>query len=1039
MTKFAIKRPVLTFVVFAIIMIFGGISLSRLPVDLYPDVTYPVVTIVTPYIGASAQDAERNISEPLEEALSNVPDVKKIRSLSQEGVSIVYVEFEFGKDLDAATTEIREMLDRTVPFFPEGAEDPVLWKFDATMAPVIWAVVTSKDERIDLQRLVENKFAPQMKRASGVGNIMVMSSGKHREVTVTIERSKFELSGLTIDGIARSLAASNINFPVGDVKRGRQNLILRVPAEFKSVREIEGVPVGVQVGQVVRLGDIAAVEERFIPADHSIRLDGEDVVYFGIQKRSGSNTVNVARNIEKVLDEIRQVHPEVEITVIYDSSKLVTASIGNLARTLIVAGILVIIISFLLLGNFSAAWITAVTIPVSLIGAFVYLYLADGTINMISLSGLAITIGMVVDNGIVVLENVFRQRERGRDAKTAARFGVSEVSQAVLASTLTTVAIFLPFLLIQGFVGIFFNELAITVLIILFVSLFTAMTLTPMLASRFLRKTKKKTRKNKTPILQQIPRGLEGLARFYRQMLDWALSHRLVVAVAAILVFGGGLALFTVIPTSFMQTPDPGYVEARLEMPVGTRFEVTDSVTRVIGDSIRSIVPDVDVVLTEAGTSGSGMSGFSGTVETDATGEITVLFTENARMPNEEAARMLNQAFSDMPGIKRLYFSVPGGFGPVGSGPAITIEIYGYELAATDSLAKAIADSLNNVPGFVGVSVSRESARPEMWLKINRERAYAYGLTPAQVGAYLHDASQGKLATQIDMDGDKLDVMLRFADASNWTELDLETMLIPTPLGFSVPLSNIAHFEIHEGPLSIERKEGERMLKVETDLYELPLGEATKQVQTLLAGIDFPYGTRAAITGQAEDQAESFQSVFLAMLIGIVLVFLIMAAQFESFKEPFIIIFAIPFAVTGVALAFLITGSTFGLMGFVGLTLLVGVVINNAIVLVDYINLLRRRGKSVREAILQAGERRLRPVLMTTLTTVFGIMPLALATGEGSQMWSPLGVAVIGGLTFSTLVTLILIPVLYSGFERGAEKRKLRRETRMARKQGGLA
>jgi HAE1 family hydrophobic/amphiphilic exporter-1 len=1041
MTKFAIKRPVLTFVVFAVIVILGGISLTRLPVDMYPDISLPTITVITPYIGASAQDVERNLTEPLEEALSSVPDVKEVRSLSQESMSAVYLEFQWGKDLDAATSEIRDALERTTSSLPKGVDDPILWKFDAAMMPVLQVAVSTKDERINIPRLVQDQFATALKRAEGVGNIMTWFGTGEREVTVTIDRSKLERSGLSLNGIARSLAASNINFPVGDVKRGRLNLTIRVPSEFADINEIELVPVGLQGGRVVRLGDIAAVAESVVQEPVSIRLDDEDVVLFAVQKRSGANTVQVARNIHQVLDELRGTYPNVALDVIWDSSETITTSINNLLMTLLVALVLVVIVSFLLLGNFSGAWITSTTIPVSLIAAFIYLYFAKGTINIISLSGLAITIGMVVDNGIVVLENVFRQRERGRDPKTAAAFGVSEVAQAVLAATLTTVAIFLPLLLVEGYVGIFFKELVISVPIILFASLFTAMTLTPMLASRFLKTSRKKTRQGKTPVLQWIPKGLEAIGKWYKGALDWSLSHRWVIIVAAIALFGGGMALFQIIPTSFMEEEDPGFVDARLELPVGTRFEVTDSVTVYIVEEIREI-PDIatelDGIFYRAGSSGSGFGALGGEVETQATAEINLILADDHKLSSEEIAYRLNRHFADLPGIKRLYFYKPTGHGPA-TGRDFTLEIYGHDITLTDSIARVFADSLERIPGFVGVKVSRESARPELWLEIDRERAYSYGLTPAQIGAYLHDASQGKLATQINQESGKLDVVLRFADATDWTELDLESVMIPTPMGFAVPLANLARFDIHEGPLNIERKEGERLIKVEADLHGLAIGDAKKQVGGMIAKTTFPYGTRAQITGQAEEQGESFQTLFLAMIAGILLVFLVMAAQFESFKEPFIIMFAIPFAITGVAIAFFLSGSTFGIMGYVGMILLVGVVVNNAIVLVDYINLLRRRGKSVREAILDAGERRLRPVLMTTLTTVFGLSPLAFIPTEGSEMWAPLGVAVIGGLLFSTLVTLIFVPVLYSAFERGAEKRRLRRETRMARKQGGLA
>jgi len=1028
MTKFAIKRPVLTSVVFLVVVIFGGISLSRLPIDFLPDITFPQVTVITPYIGASASDVERNVTEPLEEAFTNVPDVKEIHSTSQEGVSSVFVTFEFGKNLDEATNEMRDRIDLVKSGFPQGTDDPVLFKFNTSQIPLIEYAVVSSDPRTDLAQLIDNKLINELKRASGVGNIMVLHGGAKREITVALERVKFEQSGLSMDGIAASLAASNVNFPVGDVNRGRMNLTLRVPAEFKSVDEIAQIPVGFSGMQVIRLGDIAEVSESLYRNPMALRANGTEGSFLIIQKRSGANTVQTAKNVTKIVGEIKEAYPHLAFTTVFNTADMITTSINNLVQTLLIAFVLVVLVSFLLLGNSSAGLITSVTIPVSLIAAFIYLYLSGGSINIISLSSLAITIGMVVDNGIVVLENVFRQRERGRDPASAAEFGVKEVVQAVMASTLTTVAIFIPFLLVKGFIGIYFRELTIAVPIILFASLATAVTLTPMLASRFLKKTKKKTGKGKTPILQWIPNGLEKLGKWYRGILDWSLSHRWVIVVSAIGLFAGGMSLFLLIPTSFMAVVSSPFIQGTVTLPAGTRFEVTDSVTSYIEAEIReNFDEEVEDILVMGGDFSGLMMDETGSA---AESQIFLVLKENLNRSENEVANDLNDMFADLPGIKRLYFAPRGG-GPSG-GKAVSVEVFGYDIATTDSLAKLIADTLERIPGFVGVEISRESQRPELWLEIDRERAYAYGLTPAQVGLHLRNVALGKVATEITSEGEKLQVVLRFAGAEDWTQLDFESLVIPIPMGGVVPLSNLVRFVPHQGPMSIERKEGERLVGVESDLYELPLGTATRQIEGILAGIEFPFGTRAEITGQAEEQQESFQSLFFALIVAIVLVFLVMAAQFENLREPFIIMFAIPFAITGVALAFFISGASFGIMAFVGMVLLVGIVVNNAIVLIDYINMLRRRGESVRDAILNAGQRRLRPVLMTTLTTVFGLSPLAFIPTEGSEMWAPMGVAVIGGLLFSTVVTLIFVPVVYSGFERAAERRRLRRKAKNA-------
>ncbi|MBD3286086.1 MMPL family transporter, partial [candidate division WOR-3 bacterium] len=887
--------------------------------------------------------------------------------------------------------------------------------------------VVSSDPRVDLAQLIDNKLINELKRATGVGNVMAVHGSAKREVTVTIDEVRFKQSGLTLDGIAGSLAASNVNFPVGDLRQGRMTLTVRVPAEFKSVEEIRQVPVGFAGMQVIRLGDIADVMENLYEQPIALRANGTEGSFLIIQKRSNANTVQTANNIEEIVGEIEEAYPYVSFITVFNTADIITTSINNLLRTLLIAFALVVLISFLLLGNSSAGWITSITIPISLIAAFIYLYFSGGSINIISLSSLAITIGMVVDNGIVVLENIFRQREKGREQKSAAEWGVKEVVQAVMASTLTTVAIFIPFLLVKGFIGIYFKELAFSVPIILFASLATAITLTPMLASRFLKMQKKRTKRGKLRVLQWIPAGLDKLAKWYRGVLDWSLSHRWVIIVSAVALFAGGMGLFATIPTSFMAGGSSPFIQGEVELPAGTRFEVTDSIVSYIETEISENYGDeIEDILVMGGDYSGQMGDETGS---EAKAEIFLTLKDDLKRSEDDIAQDINQRFADLAGLKRLYF-VPRRGGPTGGGKAISLEIYGYDIPTTDSLAAFFADSLGNIPGFIGIEISRESTNPEMWLEVDKERAYAYGLTPAQVGMHLRNVTLGKVATEVAFAGDKLEVVLRFAGAEDWTQLDFESMTIPTPMGGVVPLSNLVRFVPHEGPASIERKEGERLIKVETDLYELPLGSAKNEITKIINGMDFPFGTRAEISGQAEDQAESFQSLFFALIVGIVLVFLVMAAQFENFREPFIVLFAIPFAMTGVAIALKIGNSTLDIMSFVGMILLVGVVVNNAIVLIDYINLLRRRGQSVREAIINGGERRLRPVLMTTLTTVFGLAPLAFIPTEGSEMWAPLGVAVIGGLLFSTMVTLILVPVIYSGFERATERRRQKKERR---------
>lgn len=1017
MINLAVRRPVFTFVVFGILLLAGFLSLTNLPLELYPDVTLPALSIITFYPGASAEDVEAQVVKPLEEAISTIPDLKEITSVSNENVGAVTARFEWGKDLDAAINDIRDKIDLAKMDFPEDVEEPMLWKFDVSIMPIIIMGATSDDPQVDIRKLVEDRVAESLKRVEGVAAVPIWGGGKKRQVNIKVDKTKLDGYGLDLGYILKVLEAENLNIPAGPIELGKYRYLVRVPGEFRDVDEIAQIPIVSRMGSITRLRDIAEVEDGYAEQNNFVRVNGKEGVFFAINKRSGANTVAVAQKVRAELKRIEEENPGLKIIIVQDLSDFISRSIRNLTRTILVAAALVVLVTLFLLGNLSASLIIAVTIPVSLIVAFIFLYIRGASINIVSLSALAVAMGLVVDNAIVVLENIFHHREKGETKTEASIFGASEVGQAILASTLTTVAIFVPLLLVRGFVSVMFSQFAFAVPVVLFASLFSATTLAPMLASRFLRIGRKSGKSLRGNLSDRVFSLLENR---YGGTLEWALRHKWAPILVAIILFAIGLFGLGTVKKEFFSKTDQGYFEGSIELPLGTNLAITDSVIAVIEKLVAERVPEAKVILASAGESESGFGLIEGRGESSSSGSISVLLVdrEERQRSSEEIAFELNKEVKSMPGVKRAYFSAGTGGPEFGAQKDISIEIYGYDIEITDKLAKEIKTKLEAIPGLVGITVSRESRKPELWVKIDRQRAYSYGISMAQAAGYLRIALQGVEATSLRRGGDEIGIVVRLDEESRRDPRLLETFLIPTPMGKSIPLSNIAEVIPARGPLSIERKNKERVVKVEADLHGRPLGDALSEVTDSLSQAYVPKEIRVEVGGTAEQFRESFQTLFLALIVGVILVYAVMAAQFESFLDPFIIMFAIPFAVTGVFLAFFITQKPLSIMGYVGLIMLTGIVVNNAIVLVDYTNILRRRGRGLEEAIIEAGRRRLRPVLMTTFTTVFGLLPLALSRAEGAELWSPLGISVIGGLLFSTMVTLILVPVLYSLFER---------------------
>ena len=1020
--EFGVRRPVFTTMIFLGLVVLGVASLVQLPIDLLPKIELPTMTVVTIYPGASPEDIETKVTKVIEEQVSTTPSIKEVTSISEENISAVTIRFEWGTDMDEAAADVRQRLDIAERMLPEDVEKPMLIKMDPSMMPIIAFGVTAKESYPKLRHLIEKKFCDPLKRVPGVAMTLVIG-GPEREIQIDVDRGRLEAYHLSISQITGILAAENLTLPAGNIKLGKLDYTIRVPGEFGGVEEIRDIVVGNFGGVPVYLKDVADVKDSFKRIDRKVRVNGEPGLIVMVQKQSGANTVEVSRRVREALPELqRRLPPDVKIATIFDSSEFIVRSINNLLSTIGWALLFVMLVVFFFLREIRGSIIIATTIPVALICAFIFLFAGGYTINVMSLAAIAIALGMVVDNAIVIYENIYRHRTEGESPREASIFGASEVGTAVMASTFTTVAIFFPIIFVKGITGILFKELGIAVMIVMAASLFTALTLTPMLSSQFMRLPSAEGHRGIVRRFHDFSeKWFRGLEVRYRKVLRWALDHRKATVAVGLGVFLLSLAMLKFVGTEFMPAADQGEVMGTVKLPVGTRVEETDKVMAKIEKILQEDVPEREMMFARCGVSETGMESMMGQrSDTYIIRFGASLVPKNRRHRSDrEIALALSERIRKIPGVVSVDFSgqdemqamMTGGLKPV------TVEIYGYDIARTDSFAAEVKELMEGISGLTDVTISREKGRPEIWVEVDRRKAAALGLNMATIASTLRTKFYGQTATKYREAGEEYDIFVRLRDSDRITLDDIGDAFVTSPLGRQVRIRNIARIEERRGPVVIERKDQARVVYVGANYYGRSLGEVVADLKDGLVKMGIPDGIDVKIGGSAKEQAESFKWLGIALVAGILLVYMVMAAQFESFVDPFVILFSIPFAVTGVIWALLITGKTLNIISFVGMIMLVGIVVNNAIVLVDYINIMRARGFGLREAILVTGPRRLRPVLMTAFTTIFALLPLALRTGEGSELWSPLAVSVIGGLLVSTLVTLVFVPVMYSIFE----------------------
>ncbi len=1008
--------------IFIAVIVFGGYSLLNLPIDLYPEIEFPAITVFTTYGGANASDIETNISKPIEDALNSVDELKEITSVSRDNISVVSLEFEYETDLNEAANNIRDALSYVESTLPEDADDPMIFKFSSSMMPIAMFAVTAGQSYEGIEKTLEEKIINPLNRVDGIGSVSILG-GPIREVGIEINPRKLEAYNITIEQIGAILQAENLNMPAGNIKMGQIDYPLRVEGEFDNSENIGNVVLGNMNGQAIYLKDVATVKDSIKEMSIDEKINGRQGIRLMVMKQSGANTIAVAKEVNNELATLSEhLPPDIEIQTIFDSSTFIKGSINNLTQTLLFALLFVTIVVLFFLGRWRATFIVVLTIPISLIVAFIYLFISDASINIISLSALSIAIGMVVDDAIVVLENISKHIDRGSSPREAAIYATNEVWLAVIVTTLTIVAVFFPMTMIGGMTGIMFRQLGWIVTITVVTSTVTAITLTPMLSSKLLKLQKNIDGKKGQGFDKIMVPFFNRFDQWYARVLSWCLHHKSLVSVIALSIFIGSLFLAGGLNSEFMPEADEGRMNVAIELQTGTRVEKSVVLARKI-DKIINEIPEVRLVSTSAGTDEEAgmMAIFMSTGSNIVNYIIGLDDLEDRERSVWEVGEELRQNLKKFPEITNVNMTY--GSAALG-GNTVDVTIYGYDLDQTTLIANNIHDQIKNIDGATNLKISRGKAKPELRVELDREKMAAVGLNTAMVSTALYNRVTGMTATKYRESGDEYNIRIRFKKEFRNSISDIENIALQTVTGKTVRLGDVGSVEEYFSPPNIGHKRRERIVTVSVTPYKVAMGTLAEEITKVVESMDIPREFMVEVGGAYEDQQEGFADILMLLMLSLILVYIVMASQFESLKMPFIIMFSIPFAFSGVIIALLITNTTLSVIAGLGAVMLIGIVVKNAIVLVDYINLMRDRGYDLNEAIVISGKSRLRPVLMTALTTILGMLPLALSTGEGSEIWAPMGISVIGGLVFSTIITMIIVPIVYRIFAAKGERNK---------------
>ena len=1030
----AVKRPIMTTLCFVTVIILGLFSLAKLPIDLYPDIDTNTLMVITMYPGASAEDIEQNVTKPLENTLNSVEHLKHITSDSRENTSVITLEFEYGYDIDVLTNDVRDKLDMVKSSLPDDSENPIIFKFSTDMIPICLLSVEAKESMAGLYKILDDAVANPLARVDGVGSVSISGAPK-REIHVYCDPARLEAYNLSVEQISSIIGAENRNTPGGSFDIGSNTYALRVQGEFNETSELANVPVGSYNGSIIYLKDVAKIVDSLEERTQRTFNSGKEGAMIIIQKQSGANSVRISEKVMKMLPKLQKNLPsDVKIGVIVDTSDNIRNTIAALEETVLYALLFVMIVVFLFLGRWRATMIIVITIPVSLIASFIYLFATGNTLNIVSLSALSISIGMVVDDAIVVLENVTTHIERGADPKQAAVHGTNEVAISVIASTLTLIAVFFPLTLVTGMTGVLFRQLGWMVTIMMIISTTCALSLTPMLCSQWLRKDVKHN-KFYIRFYTPIERALDRFDNWYADVLRTVVSHKTVTFIICMAIFFASLFLMKFVGTEFFPTQDNSRIGVNLELPIGTRVEISEEATHRLDSLWRKKYPEIQVSNFTVGPASSDNTFASLSDNGSHIVSMNIRLVDPSKRDRgikEIADDMRQDIERDFPEFKKAQVNVGGGRGQgMGGQSTVDFEIYGYDFNETDSVARQLKQILQGIPGTADITISRSDYQPEYQVDFDREKLALYGLNMQTVAMYLRNRVNGATASQFREDGEEYDIKVMY-DPDHRTQIsDIENIVIYTSAGQPVRLKELGTVVERFTPPTIERKDRERLITVSAVVDGVPLSDVVTAAEAQIDGLHLPSGISIGIAGSFEDQQDSFSDLLMLGVLIIILVYIVMAAQFESLTYPGIIMTSLLFAFSGVFIILWLSGHTLNVMSMIGAIMLIGIVVKNGIVLIDYITLNRERGMSIRLAVIDGGRSRLRPVIMTTLTTILGMVPMAVGTGEGSEMWRPMGTAVIGGLTFSTILTLLFVPVLYCVFAGNGVKRtrkKLRKK-----------
>ncbi len=1024
----AVDNPVTTALVFIAFMILGIFSLSRTSIAQFPESDSNTIMVMASYPGANAADIETNLTKVLENALNGVENLKELTSRSKENISLLTLTFEYGTDIEEATNNVRDKLDAVNSTLPDGASMPVIFKFSADDMPIMLLTATAEESLQGLDKILDDRLATPLARVPGVGTVSV-AGAPSREIQVYCDPTRLQAYNLTVSSIASIIAAENRNLPSGNIDIGSSTYTLRVQKEFGDPSELLDIVVGNSGGRAVYLRDVATVHDGGQEREQESYTDGTRSARIIIQKQSGANTVNVIRGVKKQLDKIRPTLPtDVDVTILIDGSTEIINTIKTLRDTIIITFLVVMLIVFIFLGNFKSTFIIVLSIPMALLASLVYLFATGNTLNIISMSALAIAIGMVVDDAIVVLENVSTHLARGERPKEAAVHGTSEVGISVIASTLTMLCVFLPLTMIKGMAGIMFRQLGWIVSIIMIVSTTAALTLVPMLCSRWL-KPNEKHGKAYNAIFKPINRFIDWISRGYGHVIHWATGRRAIVILTFFAIFAVTVALLAPgVKTEFFPRGDSDRISCNIELPMGTAQDVTREFAFNLYNDVCAAVPEAQRI------------NFTfGQADTDNTfanmqNNGTHVISMNVRIGTSSTRKRSSAEISDViRGVLKKYPEIhratvtEGGMGP-GGASTVKVEVYGYSFETTDLIARELRAKMLQDPAYAQVTLSRDEYTPEFQMDFDRTKLALNGLNSSTAGAAFSAAMSGTVASYYREDGEEYSIRVRYSPEFRTSIEDMENITVMNGAGMPVRMKELGTIVETQVPPTIERKDRERLITVTGIVARgKALSEAVEAAQRAIDATDVPSELNIQIAGDYEDQQDMFADLFLLIALIIILVYMVMASQFESFMSPFVIMFSVPFAVVGVLIGFALSGVNLGMMSLVGIIILLGIVVKNGIVLIDYTILLRERGMNVRDASTTAARSRLRPILMTTLTTVLGMLPMAIGLREGSELWRSLGVTVCWGLSVSTLVTLVLIPTVYCAICVRQEKRKKRK------------